>query len=112
MLKLAKLKAGAFMMKKYLTGLSRTLFAGGLLLVLTSSLGCSKVSSINPFKGDPTVQVQSSTVNIRQSATTNSKIITTVKRGDKLKVTDKTESWYKIKTKAGKTGWVHASLVK
>jgi N-acetylmuramoyl-L-alanine amidase len=56
--------------------------------------------------------VQSSTVNIRQSATTNSKIITTVKRGDKLKVTDKTASWYKIKTKAGKTGWVHASLVK
>jgi uncharacterized protein YgiM (DUF1202 family) len=35
-----------------------------------------------------------------------------VKRGDKLKVTDKTASWYKIKTKAGKTGWVHASLVK
>jgi len=100
------------MMNKYFTGLSRTLFAGGLLLVLTSSLGCSKVSGIMPFKGDPTVQVQSSTVNIRQSATTNSKIITTVKRGDKLTVTDKTKSWYKIKTKAGKTGWVHASLVK
>ena len=100
------------MMKKHITGLSRTLFVSGLLLVLTSSLGCSKISSVNPFKGDPTVQVQSSTVNIRQSATTSSKIITTVKRGEKLKVTDKTESWYKIKTKAGKTGWVHASLVK
>ncbi len=99
-------------MKKYLTGFSRTLFAGGLLLVLTSSLGCSKVSGILPFTGGPTVQVQSATVNIRQSATTNSKIITTVKRGDKLKVTDKTKSWYKIKTQAGKTGWVHASLVK
>ncbi len=99
-------------MKKHITGLSRTLFASGLLLVLTSSLGCSKVSSINPFKGDPTVQVQSSTVNIRQAATTNSRVITTVKRGDKLTVTDKTKSWYKIKTKSGKTGWVHASLVK
>jgi len=64
------------------------------------------------FKGDPTVQVQSSTVNIRQAATTNSRVITTVKRGDKLTVTDKTNSWYKIKTKSGKTGWVHASLVK
>ncbi len=100
------------MMKRYITGFSRTLFASGLLLVLTGSLGCSKVAGINPFKGDPTVQVQSSVVNIRASATTSSRVITTVKRGDKLKVTDKTESWYKIKTKAGKTGWVHASLVK
>ena len=100
------------MMKKHITGLSRTLLASGLLLVLTSSLGCSKVSGINPFKGDPTVEVQGSAVNIRQAATTNSRIITTAKKGDKLKVTDKTESWYKIKTKAGKTGWVHASLVK
>jgi len=99
-------------MKKHITGLSRALFASGLLLVLTSSLGCSKVSGIVPFRGDPTVQVQSSAVNIREAATTSSKIIATVKRGDKLKVTDKTESWYKIKTKSGKTGWVHASLVK
>jgi len=100
------------MMKKYIKGLSRTLLASGLLLVLTSSLGCSKVSGIVPFKGDPTVEVQSSAVNIRAAATTSSKIITTVKRGEKLKVTDKTESWYKIKTKSGQTGWVHASLVK
>ena len=99
-------------MKKHITGLSRTLFASGLLLILTSSLGCSKVSGIMPFKGDPTVEVQSSAVNIREAATTSSKIITTVKRGEKLKVTDKTESWYKIKTEAGETGWVHASLVK
>ncbi len=99
-------------MKKHTTGLSRILFAGGLLLVLTGSLGCSKVSSVNPFKGDPTVEVQSSAVNIREAATTSSKIITTAKRGDELKVTDKTESWFKIKTKAGQTGWVHATLVK
>ncbi len=99
-------------MKKHITSLARILFASGLLLVLTGSLGCSKVSSVNPFKGDPTVEVQSSAVNIREAATTSSKIITTAKRGDELKVTDKTESWYKIKTKAGKTGWVHASLVK
>jgi uncharacterized protein YgiM (DUF1202 family) len=99
-------------MKKLITSLSRILFASGLFLVLTGSLGCSKVSSVNPFKGDPTVQVQGSAVNIRQAATTNSKIITTAKKGDKLKVTDKTGSWFKIKTKAGKTGWVHATLVK
>ena len=99
-------------MNKHIPGLSRILFARGLLLALTGSFGCSKVSSVNPFKGDPTVKVQSSTVNIRQAATTNSKIITTVKRGEELKVTDKTQSWYKIKTKAGKTGWVHATLVK
>ena len=99
-------------MKKHITGLSRILFASGLLLVLTGSMGCNKVSSVNPFKGSPEVQVQASAVNIRQSATTSSKIVTTAKKGDKLKVTDKTESWYKIKTKAGTTGWVHADLVK
>ena len=100
------------MMNKFVTGISRTLFATGLLLVLTGSLGCSKMSGIVPFRGNPTIEVQSSAVNIREAATTSSKIITTVKRGDKLKVTDKTEFWYKIKTEAGQTGWVHASLVK
>ncbi|MCZ6877537.1 MAG: SH3 domain-containing protein [Acidobacteria bacterium] len=101
-------------LKNYLrASLSRTLFMTGLLLVLSSSLGCSsKIVRVMTFQNDDTVQVQGSTVNIRQAASTSSRIISTVKRGDKLEVLDKTGSWYQIKTESGRTGWVHASLVK
>ncbi len=101
-------------LKNYLrAGLSRTLLSIGLLLVLSSSLGCStKVWRVMTFQNDDTVQVQGSTVNIRQAATTNSRVISTVKRGDKLEVIKKSGSWYQIKTESGRTGWVHASLVK
>ena len=64
------------------------------------------------FRNDDTVEVQGSTVNIRQGASTSSRIISTVKRGDKLEVIEKTGSWYQIKTESGRTGWVHSSLVK
>ena len=101
-------------LKSYLrAGLSRTLLSIGLLMVLSSSLGCStKVWRVMTFQNDDTVQVQGSSVNIRQAATTNSRVISTVKRGDKLEVIKKSGSWYQIKTESGGTGWVHASLVK
>jgi len=94
-------------------GLSRTLFLTGVMLVMSSSIGCSsKIVRTMTFQNDDTVQVQGSTVNVRQSATTSSRVISTVKRGDKLEVIEKTGSWYQIKTASGRTGWVHASLVK
>ena len=101
-------------LKNYLrASLSRTLFMTGLLVVLSSSMGCSsKVVRVLTFRNSDTGQVQGSTVNIRQAATTNSRVISSAKRGDKLAVLDKTESWYQIKTKSGRVGWVHASLVK
>ncbi len=101
-------------LKNYLrAGLSRTLLSIGLLLVLTSSLGCSsKVVRVMTFRNDDTVQVQGSTVNIRQRASTSSRVIFTVKRGDKLEVIEKTGSWYYIKTESGRNGWVHSSVVK
>ena len=65
-----------------------------------------------PAKRDTTVEVQSSAVNIREAGTTSSNIISTAQRGEKLKVIDKSGSWYKVETESGTTGWVHASLVK
>ena len=64
------------------------------------------------FQKDTVVEVQSSAANIREAATTNSSVISTAQRGEKLKVTDKTGSWYKVETESGTTGWVHVSLVK
>ena len=61
---------------------------------------------------DTTVEVQSSAVNIREAGTTSSNIISTAQRGEKLKMIDKSGSWYKVETESGTTGWVHASLVK
>ncbi len=100
--------------KKYVTvDLYRTLLVGGLLLVLSSSLGSSmKFWPDLSFQKDTIVEVQSSAVNIREAGTTSSSIIATAQRGEKLKVIDKSGSWYKVETESGTTGWVHASLVK
>ena len=101
-------------LKKYITvDLYRTLLVGGLLFVLSSSLGSSmKFWPELSFQKDTTVEVQSSAVNIREAGTTSSSIIATAQRGEKLKVTDKSGSWYQVETESGTTGWVHASLVK
>jgi len=104
-------------LKKYVTvDLYRTLLVGGLLLVLGSSLGSSMKFwpelSFQKDTKDTTVEVQSSAVNIREAGTTSSNIISTAQRGEKLKMIDKSGSWYKVETESGTTGWVHASLVK
>ena len=56
--------------------------------------------------------VTSSSANIRKKATTSSDIVTTLKRGTKLYVTDSVETakgtWYKIRTENGKKFTVKA----
>jgi len=58
------------------------------------------------------VEVVRPVANIRESATTDSQIVTTANNGDKLTVVEDRGSWYKVKTSDGQTGWVHSSLVK
>ncbi len=104
-------------LKKYVTvDLYRTLLVCGLLLILSSSLGSSMTFwpdlSFQKDTKDTTVEVQSSAVNIREAGTTSSSIISNARRGEKLKVIDKSGSWYKVETESGTTGWVHVSLVK
>ena len=82
----------------------------GLMLVMTTS-----VVGPTSFSGGTAramVTVQSAKVNIRRSATTDSRIVTTVQEGDQLAVLKRGDAWYKVKTPDGKTGWVFANLVK
>lgn len=57
------------------------------------------------------VEVVRPLANIRESATTDSRVVTTASQGEKLTLVEKQGSWYQVK-KNGQTGWVHASLVK
>jgi hypothetical protein len=95
--------------RRYVTvDLYRAALIVGLIVVMNSAVG--------PWSGSrdvssKSVEVQRPVANIRESATTDSRIVTTASQGDKLTVLDQEGAWYNIKTKDGQTGWVYASLV-
>ncbi|UCF05971.1 MAG: SH3 domain-containing protein [bacterium] len=97
--------------RRYVTiDLYRVALVVGLIIVISGA-------ATQPLPGWPdmsfnTVEVQRSVANIRESATTDSRVVTTANQGDKLKVLDRQGAWYKVKTKDGQTGWVYSSLVK
>lgn len=101
-------------------------FLAGLLVFL--SLFCWNAEILQPTcfttacaekiivnGAEVTAYVTSSSANIRKKATTNSNIVTTLKRGTKLYVTGSVETakgtWYKIRTENGKTGYVSGRLI-
>ena len=105
-------------LSKYMTiDLYRATVLFGLILVVSgisfdsdsfwpdlSASGISKSS-----KGSAIVQ--SATANIRQEPSTTAPIVTTVNKGEKLKVVDEKGAWYKVRTMSGSTGWVYSRLV-
>jgi hypothetical protein len=97
--------------RRYVTiDLYRAALVVGLILVISGA-------AARPLPGWPnmssnTVEVQRPVANIRESATTDSRVLTTVNQGDKLKVLDRQGAWCKVQTKDGQTGWVYSSLVK
>jgi len=50
--------------------------------------------------------------NVRTEANAQSKIITQLKKGEKVEKLDKSGNWFKIKLTSGETGWVFKDLVK
>ena len=100
-------------LKKYVTlNLYRTVLLFGIIMVLASSLGSSTKfwPELSFLKSG--IEVQASAAMIREAPTTNSEVVATAYRGEDLKVLDKNESWYKVQTESGKTGWIHSSVVK
>ena len=81
------------------------------LIVMMSGATAVPLSGWSMFSTDR-VEVIQPVANIRESPTTESQIVTTVSKGDKLTVVEKRGAWYQVKTKDGQTGWVYASLVK
>jgi N-acetylmuramoyl-L-alanine amidase len=80
-------------------------------MVMMTGATAIPLSDWSAFSTDR-VEVIRPTANIRESATTDSRIVGTARQGDKLTVVERQGTWYQVKTKDGKTGWVYASLVK
>ena len=58
-----------------------------------------------------TTKYATSTVNLRESASSSSTKVGEVKRGTYLKVTGSEGNWYKVTTKNGVTGYISKSYV-
>ncbi len=78
------------------------------LVVVILLAGCAMVTTKEvPGK----VWIKVGQANIRSAATIESKIVITLKQGDKLKVLEKSRSWYKVRLSDKRIGWVHKSVV-
>jgi hypothetical protein len=58
------------------------------------------------------VVVKAFKANIRRSNTTNSPIVTTAKRGEKLVILRKKGDWYQVQTESGVMGWIYKFLTR
>ena len=88
---------------------------GGIVVILSSAQFDSanfwpQMSVANGGSGR--VVVQSQIANIRQEPSTRSGVVTQAHSGEKLKVLGKQDSWYRVETESGSTGWIFANLVK
>ena len=82
----------------------------GTALIMTTAM--VRPTSFSGGTARASVIVEPAVVNIRNSATIDSRIVTTVRKGDKLEVIEREDLWYKVKTPDGKTGYVFSRLVK
>ena len=55
--------------------------------------------------------VTASSLNVRSGPSTSYKIVTTVKKNDKVNILQSSNGWYKIETASGKQGWASASYI-
>ena len=58
------------------------------------------------------VVVKAFKANIRRSNTTNSPIVTTAKRGEKLVILREKGDWYQVQTESGVMGWIYKFLTR
>ncbi len=89
--------------------LYRAVLIIGLVIMMSGAISAPQ-SGWSFFSTDR-VEVVSPLANIRASATTDSRVVTTASQGEKLTFLEKQGSWYQVR-KNGQTGWIHASLVK
>lgn len=90
--------------------LYRTVLVFGVLVMVASSV--AQPDALWPWANGTRVEVLGSTVNIRASSTTQSDVVATARRGEKLSVIERRNDWYQVETADGSTGWIHASLVR
>ncbi len=87
--------------------MGRRLLILGLVVVILLA-GCAAVTTKKiPAK----VWIKVGQANIRSAATIESKIVITLKQGDRLKVLEESRNWYKVRLPDKREGWIHKSLV-
>ncbi|MEN6350013.1 MAG: molybdate ABC transporter substrate-binding protein [Syntrophomonas sp.] len=79
-----------------------------IALLATSALaaGTTGKSSVPVMKAGDNCAVTASVLNFRTGPSTNYKIMSGLKRNTQLTVVEKSNDWYKVKTSAGKVGFV------
>jgi len=78
-------------------------------ITVGSSTGWVPASSLT--KVAATTMQTTTSLNLRSSASTSAKVITTLKKGTKVSVTASSGAWRKVSV-SGRTGWVHGSYLK
>ncbi len=70
-------------------------------------------SDKEPSLDDPIYWIRTQKANVRSGPSLHDSIITTLKKGDKVRVSriDKKNKWCTIKYESGKYGWMHSSLL-
>ncbi|MEE2657352.1 MAG: SH3 domain-containing protein [Candidatus Latescibacterota bacterium] len=64
-----------------------------------------------PLKADPMFIVDREQVNIREDATTQSRRISVLKRGEEVELLGRHQNWLQIRLPDGQIGWVHSQLM-
>jgi hypothetical protein len=89
--------------------LYRAILVVGLLVIMSSAVFVPS-GSASFFSNR--VEVVRPAANIRESASTDARIVTTARNGDKLTVLDRQGEWLRVRTESGTTGCLHRSLVR
>ena len=86
-----------------------------ILLLMTFVAGCvttNKPSTIENVPNFPeTLYIAVPKANIRQQPTTESRILTQLPIGTKVKIIQQKDDWYRVEYQEKKTGWVHKSAL-
>lgn len=95
-------------------GAAKTVDAGKDTKTPTKTPTNSETSadSASPLLGEGTVTTKTAALNIRANKTTNSKVIGTVAKGDKVTVLEKAGDWYKVELADGSTGYASRQFIK
>ncbi len=96
--------------RHYLTvDLYRTVLFVGLGLVVSSAI--FRPLPLWPASLAAIVEVKVPAANLRQAASTQSKVVDKLERGERLRVVDRNAGWFGVKTEDGTAGWIYANLV-
>lgn len=72
---------------------------------------CSGIMPINAYAANNEGVINGSNVNIRAEASTETKSLGKLQKGDVVEILESKNDWYKIKTKSGVTGYVAGWLI-